>query len=142
LAEEANAGERGGAPGDRSSSSKKKQHAELHRDGLNVAYELHITFTDAIFGLNAECLPSTEKQKLNIPPGTQSGKYPAERKRIPAVNSYEKETSLIHVNVWTPQHVSAVRKSHAGKIERFTELQPQPDKNERSFFDKVREMFS
>ncbi|HMI60251.1 MAG TPA: molecular chaperone DnaJ, partial [Puia sp.] len=49
-----NAGERGGAAGDLIILIEEEQHPELHRDGLNVAFELHISFSDAVFGLQAE----------------------------------------------------------------------------------------
>ena len=138
-----NAGERGGAPGDLIILIEEEQHAELHRDGLNVAYELHITFADAVFGMNAEVPTIDGKAKIKIPPGTQSGKiFRLKGKGFPAVNSYEKGDQLIHVNVWTPQHVSAEEKAMLEKLNDSPNFQPKPDKNERSFFDKVREMFS
>ncbi|MDB5191293.1 MAG: dnaJ, partial [Segetibacter sp.] len=37
-----NAGERGGFPGDLIILIEEEQHASLHRDGLNVAYDLFI----------------------------------------------------------------------------------------------------
>jgi molecular chaperone DnaJ len=138
-----NAGERGGAPGDLIILIEEEQHPELHRDGLNVAYELHISFADAVFGMNAEVPTIDGKAKIKIPPGTQSGKiFRLKGKGFPGVNSYEKGDQLIHVNVWTPQHVSPEEKAILEKLSDSPNFQPKPDKNERSFFDKVREMFS
>ncbi|HMI60317.1 MAG TPA: molecular chaperone DnaJ [Puia sp.] len=138
-----NAGERGGAPGDLIILIEEEQHPELHRDGLNVAYELHISFTDAVFGLQAEVPTIDGKAKIKIPPGTQSGKiFRLKGKGFPGVNSYERGDQLIHVNVWTPQHVTPEEKIILEKLNESQNFQPKPDKNERSFFDKVREMFS
>jgi len=138
-----NAGERGGAAGDLIILIEEEQHPELHRDGLNVAYELHISFADAVFGMNAEVPTIDGKAKIKIPPGTQSGKiFRLKGKGFPGVNSYEKGDQLIHVNVWTPQHVSPEEKAILEKLNDSPNFQPKPDKNERSFFDKVREMFS
>jgi len=138
-----NAGERGGAPGDLIILIEEEQHPELHRDGLNVAYELHISFTDAVFGLQAEVPTIDGKAKIKIPPGTQSGKiFRLKGKGFPGVNSYERGDQLIHVNVWTPQNVTAEEKIILEKLNESQNFQPKPDKNERSFFDKVREMFS
>ena len=138
-----NAGERGGAAGDLIILIEEEQHPELHRDGLNVAYELHISFADAVFGINAEVPTIDGKAKIKIPAGTQSGKiFRLKGKGFPAVNSYEKGDQLIHVNVWTPQNVSAEEKAILEKLGDSPNFQPKPDKNERSFFDKVREMFS
>jgi molecular chaperone DnaJ len=138
-----NAGERGGMAGDLIILIEEESHPELHRDGLNVAYELYISFSDAVFGLNAEVPTIDGKAKIKIPPGTQSGKiFRLKGKGFPGVNSYEKGDQLIHVNVWTPQHVSPEEKAILEKLGDSANFQPKPDKNERSFFDKVREMFS
>jgi molecular chaperone DnaJ len=138
-----NAGERGGASGDLIILIEEEQHPELHRDGLNVAFELHISFMDAVFGLQAEVPTIDGKAKIKIPPGTQSGKiFRLKGKGFPGVNSYEKGDQLIHVNVWTPQHLTPEEKEMLEKLTDSPNFQPKPDKNERSFFDKVREMFS
>ena len=46
------------------------------------------------------------------------------------------------IDVWTPQHLSSEEKSALEKLSKSPNFQPSPDKNEKSFFDKVREMFS
>jgi molecular chaperone DnaJ len=138
-----NAGERGGPPGDLIILIEEEQHPELHRDGLNVAYELHLSFSDAVFGIQAEVPTIDGKAKIKIPPGTQSGKiFRLKGKGFPGVNSYERGDQLIHVNVWTPQHLTPEEKVMLEKLSDSPNFQPKPDKNERSFFDKVREMFS
>ncbi|HVS95625.1 MAG TPA: molecular chaperone DnaJ [Puia sp.] len=138
-----NAGERGGAAGDLIILIEEEAHPELHRDGLNVAYELYISFTDAVFGIQAEVPTIDGKAKIKIPPGTQSGKiFRLKGKGFPGVNSYERGDQLIHVNVWTPQHITPEEKTMLEKLNDSPNFQPKPDKNERSFFDKVREMFS
>jgi molecular chaperone DnaJ len=138
-----NAGERGGTPGDLIILVEEEAHADLHRDGLNVAYELYISFTDAVFGIQVEVPTIDGKAKIRIPPGTQSGKiFRLKGKGFPSVNSYEKGDQLIHVNVWTPQQVSAEEKAVLEKLGQSPNFEPKPDKNEKSFFDKVKEMFS
>ncbi len=138
-----NAGERGGMPGDLIVLIEEEPHKELHRDGLNVAYDLHINFPDAVFGVQVEVPTIDGKAKIKIPPGTQSGKiFRLKGKGFPEVNGYSKGDQLIHVNVWTPQHISAEEKSMLEKMSGSQNFQPKPDKNEKSFFDKMREMFS
>src|SRR6187399_1656832 len=138
-----NAGERGGAAGDLIILIEEEQHPELHRDGLNVAYELHISFADAVFGINAEVPTIDGKAKIKIPAGTQSGKiFRLKGKGFPAVNSYEKGDQLIHVNVWTPQNVSAEEKIMLEKMSHSSNFKPHPDKSDKSFLDKMRELFS
>ncbi|MBS1919271.1 MAG: molecular chaperone DnaJ [Bacteroidetes bacterium] len=138
-----NAGERGGMPGDLIIVIEEEPHKELHREGLNVAYDLHISFTDAAFGSQIEVPTIDGRAKIKIPAGTQSGKiFRLKGKGFPAVNSYEKGDQLIHVNIWTPQHLSPEEKATLEKLSHSPNFKPQPDKNEKNFFDKVREMFS
>jgi molecular chaperone DnaJ len=138
-----NAGERGGAPGDLIILIEEEPHPELHRDGLNVAFELHLSFTDAVFGIQVEVPTIDGKAKIKIPAGTQSGKiFRLKGKGFPSVNSYEKGDQLIHVNVWTPQQVSPEERKILERLSESPNFEPKPDKNERSFFDKVKEMFS
>jgi molecular chaperone DnaJ len=138
-----NAGERGGYPGDLIILIEEESHKELHRDGLNVAYELHLSFPDAVFGTQVEIPTIDGRAKIKIPAGTQSGKIlRLKGKGFPGVNSYEKGDQLIYVTVWTPQHLSAEERSVLEKLKQSPNFQPKPDKSEKNFFDKVREMFS
>ena len=138
-----NAGERGGAAGDLIILIEEEQHKDLHRDGVNVAFELHISFTDAVFGTQVEVPTIDGRAKIKIPAGTQSGKiFRLKGKGFPAVNSYEKGDQLIYVNVWTPQNVSNEEKDILEKLGQSPNFKPQPEKSDKSFFDKVREMFT
>ena len=67
-----NAGERGGSSGDLIILIEEEQHPELHRDGLNVAFELHISFMDAVFGLQEKSQPSTVKPRSKFPPAPKA----------------------------------------------------------------------
>jgi molecular chaperone DnaJ len=138
-----NAGERGGSPGDLIILIEEEQHKELQREGLNAAFELYLSFTDAVFGTQVEVPTIDGRAKIKIPAGTQSGKiFRLKGKGFPAVNSYEKGDQLIHVNVWTPQNLTAEEKALLEKLNHSTNFKPHPDKNEKGFFDKIKEMFS
>ena len=138
-----NAGERGGSAGDLIVLIEEEAHLQLHRDGLNVAFDLYISFPDAVFGTQVEVPTIDGRAKIKIPAGTQSGKiFRLKGKGFPHVNSYEKGDQLIQVNIWTPQHVSADEKETLEKMQESPNFEPKPEKNEKSFFDKVREMFS
>jgi len=138
-----NAGERGGMPGDLIVLIEEEPHKELHREGLNVAFDLYLSFTDAVFGTQLEVPTIDGRAKIKIPAGTQSGKiFRLKGKGFPAVNSYQKGDQLIHVNVWTPQQVSAEEKSILENLSQSPNFKPHPDKNEKSFFDRIKEMFS
>src|SRR4030095_9083865 len=122
---------------------EEEAHVDLHRDGLNVAYDLYLTIPDAVFGTNVEVPTIDGRAKIKIPAGTQSGKiFRLKGKGFPAVNSYEKGDQLIHVNVWTPQHLSAEEKAALEKMGNSPNFKPHPDKTDKSFLDKMRELFS
>ncbi|MEI9934354.1 MAG: DnaJ C-terminal domain-containing protein [Ferruginibacter sp.] len=97
---------------------EEEAHPQLQRDGLNVAFDLHLSFPEVVFGTQVEVPTIDGKAKIKIPAGTQSGKiFRLKGKGFPAVNSYDKGDQLIHVNVWTPQHVTTCRrKKGIGKI--------------------------
>lgn len=138
-----NAGERGGMPGDLIILIEEETHKDLHREGLNVAYELHVSFPDAVFGTQVEVPTIDGKAKIKIPAGTQSGKIlRLKGKGFPSVNSYEKGDQLIQVSIWTPQELSTDEKSMLEKLGQSNNFKPNPDKNDKSFFDKVKEIFS
>jgi molecular chaperone DnaJ len=143
LSGKGNAGERGGMAGDLIILIEEEAHPTLHRDGLNVAYDMHITFPDAVFGTQAEVPTIDGKAKIKIPPGTQSGKiFRLKGKGFPEVNGYSKGDQLIHVNVWTPQNINAEERSILEKLNNSNNFKPHPDKSDKSFFEKIKEAFS
>lgn len=138
-----NVGERNGMPGDLLVVIEEEKHAELVREGLNVLYELHLSFPDAVMGLEAEIPTITGKAKIKIPAGTQAGKIlRLKGKGFPSVNSYEKGDQLININVWTPQNLSSEEKAMLEKLKNSPNFKPNVSKSDKSFFDKIREAFS
>src|SRR5207237_3510182 len=107
---------------------EEEAHPTLHRDGLNVAYDLFITFPDAVFGTNVEVPTIDGKAKIKVPAGTQSGKiFRLKGKGFPEVNGYSKGDQLIHVNVWTPQNVSGDEKDMLERLNESNNFKPNPD---------------
>ena len=138
-----NAGERGGMGGDLIILIEEEKHAELHRDGMNVGYELHISFPEAVFGTTVEVPTIDGRAKIKIPPGTQSGKlFRLKGKGFPDINHYGKGDQLVNVNIWTPQHVSEDEKEALRKMRDSENFTPNPTKSEKNFFDKLKDIFS
>ena len=138
-----NVGERGGPSGDLIILIEEEPHPHLHREGLNVAFDLYISFPDAVFGTQVEVPTIDGRAKIKVPQGTQSGKiFRLKGKGFPSVNSHEKGDQLIHVNVWTPQNVTAEEKQTLEKMQGSQSFQPKPDKNDKSFWEKIRETFN
>ena len=137
-----NAGERGGSSGDLIIMIEEEQHEFLHRDGLNVSFDLYITIPDAIFGTSVEVPTIDARAKIKIPAGTQSGKiFRLKVKGFPEVQGYAKGDQLIHVNIWTPQEVSEEEKIALNKMQESENFKPKPIKGDKSFYDKVKEAF-
>jgi molecular chaperone DnaJ len=138
-----NAGERGGFAGDLIIQIEEEAHPELQRDGLNVAYDLYLSFSDAVFGTQVEVPTIDGRAKIKIPPGTQSGKiFRLKGKGFPEVQGYNKGDQLIYVNVWTPQQVSDEEKRMLEKLSESPNFKPNPNKSDKSFFERVKEAFS
>lgn len=142
LGGKGNAGERGGSSGDLIVLIEEEHHLELQRDNLNVIHDMFISFPEAVFGANPEVPTIDGRAKIKIPPGTQGGKiFRLKGKGFPAINSNEKGDQLIHINVWTPQDISKDEKEAIEKFRESANFQPKPDRSEKSFFAKIKEMF-
>lgn len=138
-----NAGERGGSYGDLIIQIEEETHNELQRDGLNVAYDLHLSFPEAAFGTSIEVPTIDGRAKIKIPPGTQSGKiFRLKGKGFPEVQGYGRGDQLVNVNVWTPQNLTTEEKNILEKLNNSPNFKPQPSKSDKSFFDKIREAFN
>jgi molecular chaperone DnaJ len=137
-----NAAPRGGVPGDLIILIEEIPHEVLKRDGINVIYDLYISFVDAALGSNVEIPTIDGKAKIKIDPGTQGGKIlRLKGKGIPEVNSYHKGDQLIYVNVWTPKALSQSEREQLENLRESPNFKPQPGKNEKSFFERVKEFF-
>jgi molecular chaperone DnaJ len=138
-----NIGERNGMPGDLLVVIEEEKHPELIREGLNVLYDLHLSFPDVALGKEVEVPTIGGKAKIKIPAGTHAGKIlRLKGKGFPSVNSYEKGDQLININVWTPQHLSSEEKALLEKMNSSNNFTPNASKSDKSFFDKIREVFS
>jgi molecular chaperone DnaJ len=137
-----NAGPNGGSPGDLIILIEEIEDAHLKREGNNIVYDLHITFIDATIGTQVEVPTVDGKVKLKIDAGTQGGKILRLRgKGITELNTNHRGDQLIHINIWTPQKLSTEEKDMLEKLRNSDNFKPHPGKNDKSFFDKMREYF-
>jgi len=137
-----NAAPRGGVSGDLIILIEEIPHESLKREGNNLVYDLHISLIDASLGANVEVPTIDGKAKIRIEAGTQGGKIlRLKNKGVPEVNSYHRGDQLIYVNIWTPKVVSAEERALLEKLQNSPNFKPQPGKNEKSFFDRMKEYF-
>ena len=137
------------APGNNSVSGdllvliEEVAHETLKREGSNIHYDLYVNFSEAVLGVSKEVETVTGKVKIKIEPGTQSGKIlRLKGKGLPSIEHYGNGDFLIHVNVWTPQELNKEQKQFFEKMMKDENFSPNPQKTDKSFFEKVKDMFS
>ncbi len=137
-----NAAPKGGVPGDLIIVIEEEEHPLLQREGNNVVYDLNINFADAALGTSLEVPTIDGRAKITIPAGTQPGKiFKLKDKGIPDLNGYGKGDELVIVNVYVPTHLSHEEKEAMTKIRSSENFMPKRSKEEKNFFDKVKEIF-
>ena len=102
-----------------------------------------MSFSDAVLGTSTEIDTVTGKVRIKVESGVQSGKILRLRgKGIPSINGYGKGDLLVHVNVWTPQTLNKEQKDFFESMKEDENFEPQPQSSDKSFFEKVKDMFS
>ena len=143
LSGKGNAAARGGVPGDLIVLVEEVPHDKLIRDGSNLLYDHYITFTQAALGDTVE-IPTLEgKARIKVDPGTQGGKVlRLKGKGLPSVNAYGRGDLLVNINVWTPQNVTREEKAILEQLAQSPNFQPNPRKGEKSFFERMKDVFN
>lgn len=137
-----NAGPFDGIPGDLIVVIEEIEHEELRRDGQHLHYEAYINFVDAVLGSSIEIPTVTGKAKIKIEAGTQSGKtLRLKGKGLPILQGYGQGDLFVHINVWTPKKVSKSEKELLEKLRESENFLPQPDHNDKGFFQRMKDMF-
>ncbi len=133
----------GGMAGDLLILIEEKDHEYLKRDGYNVVFDLYLNFVDAALGTSIEVPTIDGKVKIKIDAGTQGGKILRLRnKGIKDINGYGRGDQLIHVNVWTPKHLTSSEKQTLESLRDSENFIPKPGKNDKGFFDRMKEFFN
>jgi molecular chaperone DnaJ len=138
-----NAGARGGVPGDLIVVIEEEEHPELKRDGQNLHYDLYVSLPEAALGASVEVPTIDGKARIKIDAGTQSGRSLRLRgKGLPEVDGGSQRGDIIvHVNVWTPKNLSREEREMLEKLRSSPNFSPAPGKEERSFFERMRDSF-
>lgn len=133
---------RGGVPGDLLIVIEEEEDPVLKREGMNVHFDLYLNFADAALGTTVEVPTIDGKAKIEIAPGTQSGKVlRLKGKGIKELNGYGTGDQLVHVNIWTPKNLTKEERNMLEKLRDSSNFKPNPDKVEKSFFDRMKEYF-
>ncbi|MBT8272740.1 MAG: molecular chaperone DnaJ, partial [Bacteroidia bacterium] len=121
----------------------EEHHPTLQREGDNLHYDLYVSFPEAVLGTSKEIDTVTGKVRIKIEAGVQSGKILRLRgKGIPSINGYGKGDLLVHINVWTPKTLNKEQKAFFETMQEDEHFEPKPESSDKSFFEKVKDMFS
>ena len=130
-------------PGDLIVAIEEIEHEFLKREGENLHFDLYISFPEAALGVSKEIETVNGKVRIKLEEGIQSGKIlRLKGKGIPSLNSYGNGDLLVHVNVWTPKTLNKEQKQFFEKMIGDENFTPSPEKSDKSFFEKVKDMFS
>lgn len=133
---------RGGEAGDLLIVIEEEEHEHFKRDGNNIIYDLYVNFADAALGSSVEVPTLEGKVRINLEPGTQSGKLLRLRgKGVKDIEGYGSGDQLIHVNVWTPKSLNKREKELLEELRKSENFVPKPGKKEKGFFEKMKEFF-
>ncbi|MDG1761117.1 MAG: molecular chaperone DnaJ [Flavobacteriaceae bacterium] len=118
-------------------------HDRLKREGNNLHFDLYISISEAVLGTSKEIETVNGGVRIKLDTGIQSGKILRLRgKGIPSLNGYGSGDLLVHINVWTPKTLDKSQRQFFEEMKSHENFRPAPEKNEKSFFDKVKDMFS
>ena len=143
LQGEGHAAKNNGINGDLLVVIEEHEHPDLKREGNNLYYTKIISVTDAILGaeVTVPCLDG--EQKIKIDAGTQSGEVMRLRgKGLPSVNGYGGTGDMfVKIAVWIPKRLSRDEKAIVESLRDKEGFKPNPSKEDKSFFDRLKDLF-
>ena len=132
-----------GIAGDLIVAIETTEHDTLKREGDNLHFDLYISISEAVLGTSKDIDTVSGKARIKLEPGLQSGKILRLRgKGIKNINGYGAGDLLVHVNVWTPKELNKEQRSFFEKMQGDENFDPKPEKSDKSFFEKVKDMFA
>jgi len=132
-----------GIPGDLIVAIEEIEHQYLKREGENLHLDLYISISEAVLGVSKDIEAINGKVRIKLEEGIQSGKIlRLKGKGITNLNGYGSGDLLVHINVWTPKELNKEQKEFFEKNLTNENFTPNPEQSDKSFFEKVKDMFS
>ena len=122
---------------------EEQEHPNLKREGNNLFYTKIISLPDAILGGEVEIPGIDGTYKIKVEPGTQSGTVVKMKGRgLPTVNGYGGTGDLyVKLAVWIPKKLDKAEKDIIESLRNKDAFKPNPSKEDKSFFDKLKDLF-
>ncbi|WP_166238900.1 molecular chaperone DnaJ [Paenibacillus turpanensis] len=132
-------GVRGGPPGDLYIVIRVKAHDFFEREGDDIYCEVPLTFAQAALGDEIEIPTLTEKVKLKIPAGTQTGTFFRLRgKGVPRLRGTGSGDQHVRVTIVTPTGLSEEQKD---LLREFAKLGGEHTQESQSLFERFKKAF-
>lgn len=141
LANEGEAGLRGGPAGDLYIFLSVKPHQFFQRDGADLYCRVPISMVQAALG-GEFSVPTVDgsQTKVKIPEGTQSGKqFRIRGKGMPILRSRDLGDLYIQASVETPQNLNKRQRELLSEFEAISSNTNNPES--AGFFDKIKDFF-
>ena len=140
---EGHAAKNNGVNGDLLVVIEEQEHPNLKREGNNLYCTKIISLPDAILGAEVEVPGIDGNYKIKVEPGTQSGTVVRLRGRgLPTVNGYGGTGDLyVKIAVWIPKKLDKDDKAVIESLRNKESFKPNPSKEDKSFFDKIKDLF-
>jgi len=143
MREKGNAAPKGGINGDLIVVVEEIPHEVFEREGNNLYINYYISFPQAALGGSVDIPTLDGKARIKLAAGTQGGQVlRLQGKGLPELNTNRKGDLIVNVNVWTPKTLSREERETIEKFLNSDNFIPKPGKNEKSFFNRVRQFFS
>ena len=143
LQGEGHAAKNNGINGDLLVVIEEQEHPNLKREGNNLYYTKVISVVDAMLGaeVTVPCLDGDYKIKVDA--GTQSGEVVRLRGRgLPSVNGYGGTGDMyVKIAVWIPKKLGKEEKAIIESLKGNESFKPNPSKEDKSFFDRLKDLF-
>jgi molecular chaperone DnaJ len=139
---EGHAAKNNGINGDLLVVIEEQEHPDFRREGSNLLYTKVISIVDAMLGCEVEIPCIDGKQKVKVEPGTQSGTVVRLKgKGLPSLNSYGTGDLYVKFAVWIPKKLTKDEKALFESMRNNESLKPNPTKEDKSFFEKLKDLF-
>ena len=139
---EGHAAKNNGINGDLLVVIEEQEHPDFRREGSNLLYTKVISVVDAMLGCEVDIPCLDGKQKIKVEPGTQSGTVTRLRgKGLPSVNSYGTGDLYVKIAVWIPKKLTKEEKALFESMRHNESFKPNPTKEDKSFFEKLKDLF-
>ena len=140
---EGHAAKNNGINGDLLVVIEEQEHPNLKRDGNNLYYTKVVSLPDAILGAEVDVPCLDGPYKIKVEAGTQSGTVVRLRgKGLPTVNGYGGTGDMyVKIAVWIPRKLDKEDKAVIESLKDRESFKPNPTKEDKSFFDRIKDLF-